>query len=325
MHQTNANRRERNLRSSQKIRDLVSETEINLSQIISPLFIKEGLKKPQNIDSMPGTSQHSPDSVLKEVETCLKQGIKNFLIFGIPQKKDSKASQAYAKNGIVQKSIQKIKKKFPEALIISDTCLCEYMSHGHCGLVDNKGKVLNDPTLKLLAKAALSQAEAGADIIAPSDMMDFRVREIRKTLDQNNFSEIPIMSYAAKYASSFYGPFRDAAESSPQSGDRKTYQMDYRNSKEAIKEIQKDIQEGADILIIKPAMSYLDIIFQASKKTQLPVFAYQVSGEYSMIHAAANQGWLDLRQTALESLFAIKRAGATGIITYFAKNIKKWL
>jgi porphobilinogen synthase len=246
------------------------------------------------------------------------------LLFGIPEKKDAKASGAFAKNGIVQQTVRLLKRELPELLVITDVCLCEYMSHGHCGIVSN-GKILNDPTLKILAQTALSHAEAGADIVAPSDMMDGRVRAIRESLDKNNFSDTPIMSYAAKFASAFYGPFREAAESAPQFGDRRSYQMDAANANEALREVALDIQEGADIVMVKPALAYLDLIWRVKEKFGYPTAAYSVSAEYSMIKAAARNGWIDERAVTLESLLAMRRAGADILITYAAADVARWL
>ena len=273
---------------------------------------------------MPGVFQLSPDEIVREAETAQKLGVPAVLLFGIPDKKDTKASGAMARNGIVQQAVRLLKKELPSLLIITDVCLCEYMEHGHCGIVHD-GKILNDPTLKLLALTALSHAEAGADIVAPSDMMDGRVRAIRELLDKNNFSETPIMSYAAKYASAFYGPFREAAESAPQFGDRRSYQMDAANGNEALREVALDIAEGADMVMVKPALAYLDIIHRVKKEFGLPTAAYAVSGEHAMIKAAARNGWLDERAATMESLLAMRRAGADILITYAAKDVAKWL
>lgn len=309
------------LRSNKTLRSIVCETTLEPKNLIYPIFVKEGIMEKTPILSMPGQFQLTTQEAVSEVGDCLKKGLKAFLLFGIPQQKDSKASQAFNKNGIIQKTIGAIKQKYPEALIITDVCLCEYTDHGHCGLVDEKGNILNDPSLEILSQEALSHVQAGADMVAPSDMMDGHVRAIRKTLDEADFQHIPIMSYAVKYASSFYGPFREAAESSPKFGDRKTYQMDYANAKEALKEALLDEEEGADILMIKPALPSLDIITKVKEQTNLPIAAYQVSGEYSMICAAAEKGWIDKNKTVVESLTAIKRAGAQLIVTYFAKEI----
>ncbi len=273
---------------------------------------------------MPGVFQLSPDEIVREAEHAHKLGVPAVLLFGIPDKKDAKASGAMAKNGIVQQTVRLLKKELPSLLVITDVCLCEYMEHGHCGIVHG-GKILNDPTLKLLAQTALSHAEAGADIVAPSDMMDGRVRAIRELLDKNNFSDTPIMSYAAKYASAFYGPFREAAESAPQFGDRRSYQMDAANGNEALREVALDIAEGADMVMVKPALAYLDIIHRVKKEFGLPTAAYAVSGEHAMIKAAARNGWLDERAATMESLLAMRRAGADILITYAAADVAKWL
>ena len=273
---------------------------------------------------MPGVFQLSPDELLREAARAHVLGVPAVLLFGIPDKKDAQASGAFAKNGIVQQTVRLLKRELPSLLVITDVCLCEYMEHGHCGVV-SQGKILNDPTLKILAQTALSHAEAGADIVAPSDMMDGRVAAIRAALDKNNFSETPIMSYAAKFASAFYGPFREAAESAPQFGDRRSYQMDAANAREALREVALDIQEGADIVMVKPALAYLDIIYCLKTEFGYPTAAYSVSGEYSMIKAAAAKGWIDERAVTLESLLAMRRAGADILITYAAADVAKWL
>lgn len=298
------------------------ETHLTRSDFIYPLFVAEGANFKREISSMPDVFQLSIDNVLRECETLLNLGIKAVLLFGIPDFKDEVGSSGYISDGIVQRATREIKRNFPEMLVITDVCLCEYTSHGHCGVIENE-YVQNDATLELLAKQALTHAEAGADIIAPSDMMDGRIGAIRKILDENSFHETPIMAYAAKYSSAFYGPFREAAESAPQFGDRKSYQMDFGNSDEAMREIALDIQEGADIVMVKPALSYLDIIRRTKDNFNLPVCAYNVSGEYSMIKAAAEKGWIDGEKVMLETLTAIKRAGADVIITYFAKEAIK--
>jgi porphobilinogen synthase len=278
----------------------------------------------REIGAMPGVFQFSPDELLREAERAHKLGVPAILLFGIPDKKDAKASGAFAKNGIVQQTVRLLKKELPSLLVITDVCLCEYMEHGHCGIVSH-GKILNDPTLKILAQTALSHAEAGADLVAPSDMMDGRVAAIRAALDKNGFSETPIMSYAAKFASAFYGPFREAAESAPQFGDRRSYQMDAANANEALREVALDIREGADIVMVKPALAYLDIIHRVKTEFGYPTAAYSVSGEYSMIKAAAAKGWIDERAMTLESLLAMRRAGADILITYAATDVAKWL
>jgi porphobilinogen synthase len=311
--------RPRRLRKNKNFRRLTRETIISVDNLVYPLFVVggKGVKKP--IASMPGHFQMSVDNLVKEAREAKSAEIPALLLFGIPDKKDEKASGAYAKDGIIQQAIKAIKDTVPEILVITDVCLCEYTSHGHCGVVEN-GRVLNDATLELLAKTALSQAQAGADMVAPSAMMDGQVAAIREALDENALEDIPIMAYAAKYASAFYGPFREAAESAPQFGDRRTYQMDPANADEAIREISLDVAEGADIIMVKPALPYLDIIYRAKQEFDLPLAAYNVSGEYSMIKAAAQAGWLDEEKTMLEMLTAIKRAGADIIITYWAKD-----
>ncbi|HEY9775608.1 MAG TPA: porphobilinogen synthase [Planktothrix sp.] len=316
--------RMRRLRSTPALRAMVRETHIRLEKLIYPLFVVEGsgVKKP--ISSMPGINQQSIDVMLKEAEACVEAGITSVLLFGIPQKKDSQASGAWRDDGIVQKAIREIKQRFPELVVIADTCLCEYMDHGHCGIVA-EGQILNDPSLHILARSAVAQAAAGADIIAPSDMMDGRIAAIRAALDQEGFENTPIMAYSAKFASALYGPFREAAESAPQFGDRFSYQMDPPNAREALREIKLDIQEGADMIMVKPALPYLDLISKARDMTNLPIAAYNVSGEYSMIKAAAANGWIDERRAVLECLTGITRAGADLIITYHARDVAKWL
>jgi porphobilinogen synthase len=316
--------RPRRLRSLPALRKLVSETQLNASQFVLPFFARPGKKVRREISAMPGVFQLSADELLREAEKAHDLGVPAVLLFGIPDKKDNKASGAFAKNGIVQQTIHLLKKELPSLLVITDVCLCEYMSHGHCGIV-SEGKILNDPTLKILAQTALSHAEAGADIVAPSDMMDGRVAAIRAILDENNFSEIPIMSYAAKFASAFYGPFREAAESTPQFGDRRSYQMDAANANEALREVAMDIQEGADIVMVKPALAYLDLIHRVKTEFGYPTAAYSVSAEYAMIKAAASRGWIDERAVTLESLLAMRRAGADILITYAAADAAKWL
>lgn len=312
----------RRLRKSATLRDMFRETHLTRSDFIYPLFVAEGENFKREIGSMPGVFQLSVDHILRECEELLNLGIKAVLLFGIPDFKDEVGSSGYASDGIVQKASRAIKKRFPEMLVITDVCLCEYTSHGHCGVIENE-YVQNDATLELLARQALTHAEAGADIIAPSDMMDGRIAAIRRILDDNGFHETPIMAYAAKFASAFYGPFREAAESAPQFGDRKSYQMDAGNPQEAMREIALDIQEGADIVMVKPALAYLDIIRRAKENFNLPVCAYNVSGEYSMVKAAHERGWIDGERVMMESLAAIKRAGADVIITYFAKEAIK--
>ncbi len=312
----------RRLRKTANLRDMFRETILTKNDFIYPLFVAEGENFKREISSMPDVFQLSVDNVLRECEELLTLGITAVLLFGIPDFKDEVGSSGYAADGIVQKAAREIKRKFPEMLVITDVCLCEYTSHGHCGVIENEF-VQNDATLELLAKQAVSHAQNGADIIAPSDMMDGRIGAIRQALDANNFHDTPIMAYAAKYSSAFYGPFREAAESAPQFGDRKSYQMDYGNADEAMREIALDIQEGADIVMVKPALSYLDIIRRAKENFNLPIAAYNVSGEYSMVKAAAEKGWIDGEKVMLETLTAIKRAGADVIITYFAKEAIK--
>jgi porphobilinogen synthase len=316
--------RPRRLRTSPALRRLVAETALNVSQLVLPLFTRAGKKLRREIGAMPGVFQFSPDEILREAGRAHQLGVPAILLFGIPDKKDAQASGAYAKNGIVQQTVRLLKKELPSLLVITDVCLCEYMSHGHCGGVSH-GKILNDPTLKILAQTALSHAAAGADIVAPSDMMDGRVRVIRDALDKDGFSETPIMSYAAKFASAFYGPFREAAESAPQFGDRRSYQMDAANAREALREVALDIQEGADIVMVKPALAYLDIIQRVKNEFGHPTAAYSVSAEYSMIKAAAARGWIDERAVTLESLLAMRRAGADILITYAAADVARWL
>jgi porphobilinogen synthase len=303
---------------------LVRETQLSASQLVLPFFVRPGKKLRREIGAMPGVFQLSPDELLRDAERAHSLGVPAVLLFGIPDKKDNRASGAFAKNGIVQQMVRLLKKELPSLLVITDVCLCEYMAHGHCGVVSG-GKVLNDPTLKILAQTALSHAQAGADIVAPSDMMDGRVAAIRAALDKNGLSDTPIMSYAAKFASAFYGPFREAAESAPQFGDRRSYQMDAANANEALREVAMDIQEGADIVMVKPALAYLDLIHRVKTEFGYPTAAYSVSAEHAMIKAAAAKGWIDERAVTLESLLAMRRAGADIIITYAAADVAKWL
>jgi porphobilinogen synthase len=316
--------RPRRLRTSPALRRLVAETSLTVSSLVLPLFARSGKKLRRAVDAMPGVFQLSPDEIVREAAAAHALGVPAVLLFGIPDKKDAKASGAYAKNGIVQQAARLLKNELPSLLVITDVCLCEYMSHGHCGIVHG-GRILNDPTLKLLAQTAASHADAGADIVAPSDMMDGRVAAIRAMLDKNNFTDTPIMSYAAKFASAFYGPFREVAESAPSFGDRRSYQMDAANANEALREVALDIQEGADIVMVKPALAYLDIIHRVKKEFGLPTAAYSVSGEHAMIKAAAAKGWIDERAVTLESLLAMRRAGADILITYAAMDVAKWL
>lgn len=314
----------RRLRSSPALREILRETTLRKNDLIYPLFIVEGEGVKHEISSMPDQFQMSIDNILEECGNLVNLGIRSILLFGIPAEKDEVGSGAYDENGIIQRAVREIKAAHPDLLVITDVCLCEYTSHGHCGVID-RGTVDNDPTLGLLVKEAISHARSGADIIAPSDMMDGRVGAIRRGLDENGFPDIPIMSYAAKYSSGFYGPFREAAESAPQFGDRKTYQMDFGNSDEAMREIALDVREGADIIMVKPALSYLDVIRRAKVEFSMPLAAYNVSGEYSMVKAAAAKGWIDGEKVMLETLTAIKRAGADLIITYFAKEAAELL
>ncbi|PRX29871.1 porphobilinogen synthase [Orenia metallireducens] len=316
--------RPRRLRKTKAIRNLVRETKLSREDLIYPLFVVEGEGIKEEIPSMPGNFHLSIDKLLAEVKKIVDLGILGIILFGIPDQKDEIGSTAWAEDGIIQRACRKIKEAYPELLIITDVCLCQYTSHGHCGTLE-EGCLLNDPTIENLAKVAISHAQAGADMVAPSDMMDGRVGAIREGLDQHGYEDIAIISYSAKYASAFYGPFRDAAHSAPQEGDRKSYQMDPANSDEALREIQLDVEEGADIIMVKPALSYLDIIRRAKDNFTLPIAAYNVSGEYAMIKAAAQKGWLDEKVAVLEMLTSIKRAGAEIIITYCAKDVAKWL
>ncbi|MBU4526069.1 MAG: porphobilinogen synthase [Desulfomicrobium sp.] len=316
--------RGRRLRSSRAMRDLVRESRLSRDDLIQPYFVVESdpdFRKP--ISSMPGQFQLGLNQLMDEVAGAVDAGLKSLILFGIPVDKDPAGSQAYAETGIVQQAIRRIKNRWPELIVVADTCLCEYTSHGHCGLVTPEGLVQNDPTLTLLARAAVAQAKAGADIVAPSDMMDGRVAAIRQALDKEGFLSTPIMSYAVKYSSAFYGPFRDAAESAPKFGDRKSYQMDPANWREALREAAADVEEGADILMVKPGLPYLDVIRLVRDNFDLPVAAYQVSGEYSQIKAAGQLGWIDETAVALESLVAFKRAGADLILSYFTQDLLK--
>jgi porphobilinogen synthase len=316
--------RPRRLRQNENFRRMIRETRLSVDNLILPLFAVEGKGVKNAIASMPGHYQFSRDHIVNEVKAARDLGIPAVMLFGIPDKKDALATGAYAEDGIVQKTVKAIKDKVTDVVVITDVCLCEYTDHGHCGMVEG-GTIVNDGTLELLAQTALSHVQAGADMVAPSDMMDGRVAEIRETLDDNGFEMTPIMSYAAKYCSAFYYPFRQAAESAPQFGDRRTYQMDPANSLEAIREVSMDVEEGADIIMVKPAMAYLDIIFRVREEIDLPVAAYNVSGEFAMIKAADKLGWLDGNKVMMESLIAIKRAGADMILTYFAKEAAKGL
>jgi porphobilinogen synthase len=342
----------RRLRKNENLSKLFSEAKLSISEFVMPYFVIEGKNVKQEINSMPGIFRYSIDQLLKEVEEIYKLGILSVLLFGVPDRKDEIGSYAYSKDGIVQKAIKAIKKEIPDIVVITDVCLCSYTTHGHCGILKKRPRSIvnspkpmdnsqrekncglwpvdyrpidNDATLEVLAKIALSHAEAGADIVAPSAMMDGQVQAIRKILDKNGFKDVAIMSYSAKYASSFYGPFREAADSSPKFGNRKSYQMNYCNIKEALREIETDINEGADIVMVKPALSYLDVIRAIKEKFNVPLAAYNVSGEYSMVKAAVQKNWLDEKSVALEILTSIKRAGADIIITYWAKDVARWV
>ncbi len=312
--------RPRRLRRNEVIRNMIAETAVNPNSLVYPMFVVEGEGVKEEIPSMPGQFRFSIDELLKEVASYEALGLKSILLFGIPNHKDEVASSAYDENGIVQRAVRAIKAKFPNLYVITDVCLCEYMSHGHCGIIKD-GDVDNDPSLELLAKTALSHAEAGADMVAPSDMMDGRVAAIREMLDANGFSNTPIMAYSAKFASAFYGPFRDAADSAPHFGNRKTYQMDVRNGREALHEVELDLEEGADIVMVKPGLAFLDVLRQTAEISNVPVAVYNVSGEYSMVKAAAKMGWIDEDAIIRENLIAFKRAGADIIITYHAKEV----
>ncbi len=316
--------RERRLRKNQKIRDLVAEVSLNKNNLVQPLFIYPGENGIEEIKSMPGVYRMTVDRSLKFIGEGLASGINAYLLFGIPSHKDELGTEAYDEEGIIPKAVRTIKKEYPDAIIITDVCMCEYTSHGHCGIVVN-GKVDNDVTLSYLAKTAVVYAKSGADIVAPSSMMDGQVKAIRDALDENNFKDTIIMSYSSKFASSLYGPFREAADSKPQFGDRKSYQMDYRSARTALREIELDIKEGADIVMVKPAMFYMDIITRAKEKFLVPLAAYSVSGEYSMIKAATKNGWIDEDQVLWEYMLSLKRAGADIIITYYAKRLAEYL
>ncbi|QTM99982.1 porphobilinogen synthase [Sediminibacillus dalangtanensis] len=317
-------KRHRRLRTSAAMRALVRETQLSTDDLIYPIFVIEGENVRREVPSMPGVYQVSLEHLSEEMDKLVELGIRSVLLFGIPKEKDEQGTQAYCETGIVQQALRKIKQEFPELITIADTCLCEYTSHGHCGVIHD-GDVDNDASLPLHVETAISQAKAGADIIAPSNMMDGFVAAIREGLDNAGFKHIPIMSYAVKYASAYYGPFRDAADSTPQFGDRKTYQMDPSNRMEAFREAASDMEEGADFLIVKPAMSYLDIMREVKDRFNAPLVAYNVSGEYSMVKAAAQNGWINERELVMEKLTSMKRAGADLIVTYFAKDVAKWL
>ncbi|GAE30203.1 porphobilinogen synthase [Halalkalibacter hemicellulosilyticus] len=317
-------KRHRRLRKSKAIRNLVRETHLHTEDLIYPIFVTEGTNVKNEVPSMPNVFQWSLDLLDEEVQSVVDLQIEAVIVFGVPNEKDDVGSSAYDEEGIVQRAIRQIKQNHPELTVIADTCLCQFTDHGHCGVIEG-GTIVNDTTLDLLAKTAISQAKAGADIIAPSNMMDGFVVAIRTGLDQAGYEDIPIMSYAVKYSSAFYGPFRDAAHSSPKFGDRKTYQMDPANRLEAIREAQSDLEEGADFFIVKPALSYLDIIREVKNDVGAPVVAYNVSGEYSMVKAASEQGWINEKEIVLEKLISMKRAGADLILTYHAKDVANWL
>ena len=312
--------RPRRLRKNATIRNMVAETAVNPDSLVYPMFVVEGENVKEEIPSMPNQYRFSIDEILKELESCVAVGVKSILLFGIPSYKDEMATSAYDDDGIVQRAVRSIKAKFPDLYVITDVCLCEYMSHGHCGIVKDDGDVDNDPTLELLAKTALSHAEAGADMVAPSDMMDGRVAAIRAKLDENGYQNLPIMAYSAKFASAYYGPFRDAADSAPHFGDRKSYQMDVRNGREALHEVELDLEVVADIVMVKPGLAFLDVLRETAELSNVPVAVYNVSGEYSMVKAAAQQGWINEEAIIRENLIAFKRAGADIIITYHAKE-----
>jgi porphobilinogen synthase len=312
----------RRLRKNQLLRNMIAETTISKNDLIYPLFVIYGEKVKNPVNSMPGVFQMSIDNIVEECKIVAELGIPAVILFGIPEHKDPLGSDAYSENGIIQRAVRAIKKEVKDLIVITDVCLCEYTSHGHCGVLD--GEIIdNDRSIELYAKIALTQAQAGADMVAPSDMMDGRVQIIRQVLDDNGFTDIPIMSYSAKFASSLYGPFREAAQGAPKFGDRKSHQMDFRNSNEAVREAEQDIVEGADIVMVKPASFYLDIIYRIKQSFEVPVAAYQVSGEYAMIKSAGIHGWLDEQKVMVESIYAIKRAGADLILTYFAKDLAK--
>lgn len=322
----NLTHRMRRLRRTPAIRRMVQSVYIHPEDMIYPIFVTELSDKPQEVSSMPGVWQFPLDHVLTEVDRCVNAGVEAIMLFGLPAEKDEKASQAYAQDGIVQKAIRKIRAAYPELIITTDVCLCEYTSHGHCGMIAADGDVQNDPTLTLLAKTAVSHAEAGADILSPSDMMDGRVAFIRQALDDAGYQNVSIMAHCAKFASAFFGPFRDAADSAPQFGDRKTYQMDPASgTRQALEEIALDVDEGTDFIIVKPGLAYLDLVSQAAENFLQPIVTYNVSGEYAMVKAAAEKGWIDEKKVVMEMMYAFKRAGADIIITYHAIDVANWL
>jgi porphobilinogen synthase len=316
--------RPRRLRRTEALRGMVRETQLSTHGLVYPMFACPGKNVRTEVSSMPGVYQQSPDQIVEGCREVAGLGIPAVILFGLPEHKDATGSEASAAHGAVQRSIEAIRKAKLDLIVITDVCLCEYTDHGHCGVIEN-GEVSNDPTLEMLADAALSHARAGADMVAPSDMMDGRVAAIRRTLDENRFQEVAILSYAAKYCSGFYGPFREAAQSAPQFGDRRSYQMDPANAREAVREVALDIEEGADMVMIKPALPYLDIIQRVRERFDVPVGAYNVSGEYAMVKAAARSGWLDEKRVVLEILTGIQRAGASIILTYHAKDVARWL
>lgn len=316
--------RARRLRSNEALRSLVRETQVSTHGLVYPMFVCPGSGVRMDVSSMPGIAQQSVDKLVEEAREVADLGIPAVILFGLPEHKDEKGTEGYIASGVVQRAIEAIRKARPEMLVITDVCLCEYTSHGHCGVIQGE-KIVNDPTIELLAQMALSHARAGAHIVAPSDMMDGRVAAIRKKLDENKFEDVPILSYAAKYCSGFYGPFREAAQSAPQFGDRRSYQMDPANSREALKEVAQDLEEGADMVMVKPALPYLDVIHRVREEFDVPVAAYNVSGEYAMVKAAAQNGWIDEKRVALEIFTAIQRAGASIVLTYHAKDLARWL
>ena len=317
--------RPRRLRANPTVRAFIRETTLQPSDFIYPLFVKPGVGVRDEVSSMPGVFQVSVDQLAREVDELAACGVRSLMLFGLPSCKDERGSEAYADDGIVQQAIRAIKQHAPDFHVITDVCLCEYTSHGHCGVVDAHGDVINDETLALLAAEAVSHARAGADMVAPSDMMDGRVAALREALDEAGFAHVPIMAYAAKYASAYYGPFRDAADSAPAFGDRSTYQMDPANSDEALREVELDIAEGADLVMVKPALAYLDVLRRVHDEFSFPTVAYNVSGEYAMVKAAAERGWIDERRVVLETLLSMKRAGACAIVTYHAKDAARWI
>ncbi|MBP9479461.1 MAG: porphobilinogen synthase [Sebaldella sp.] len=318
-------KRHRKLRINQNMRNLVKNVYLDVDDLIYPLFIIEGSGIREEIKSMPGIFRFSIDTLKQELDELKSLGIKTLLLFGIPNHKDSVATEAYNEHGVIQEAVRFIKKVYPDFLIVTDVCACEYTDHGHCGILDEHGYVVNDKSINLMADIALSHVKAGADIVAPSDMMDGRVSKIREVLDREGFVNTPIISYSVKFSSAFYGPFRDAADSTPQFGDRKSYQMDYRSEFDILSEVEEDLKQGADMIIVKPALAYLDIMAKVKREFDVPIVAYNVSGEYSMVKAAAQNGWIDEKSIVMEEMYAMKRAGASIIMTYFAKDVAKWL